>query len=105
MRVFVAVILLVLAMGDLSGAHGNEAAVSEPCVDLAGTVGEVKKSIVRSFACESLKIAPCTLRISEVTQCGVEIGFLLVWDQPAEHPVQSWLVEWSKDSLKIIPSE
>jgi hypothetical protein len=84
-------------------ASGGSAAPT--CTDFSREVGQRKKELVKSFVCESLGIQPCELRVTMVTRCGDEVGFIVVWSKPDEHPVQSWLVEWSADTLRLYPSE
>lgn len=87
-----------------TNANSGDSAVLD-CADISHEVGESKKELVRTFVCESLEIRPCALRVTAVTQCGAKVGFIVAWSNPGEHPVQSWLVEWSGNSLLLNPSE
>ena len=99
---FAAVVLFFVFPFSIQASDNSE---SDVCTDYSDEIADTKKRLVRLFVCESFEIRPCAVRVSAVTRCGSNIGFIVVWARPDEHPAQSWLVEWSGNTLHLNLSE
>lgn len=96
----------VLVLFGLSGSFVRASSVDNAeCEDVISITSEKRKQLVRDFLCESYRIEPCALKVSSVTRCDDKVGYIIVWARPGQHPVNSWLVEWTTSGLYLYPTE